>query len=224
MSRDERLKKAIIYLKSNDEIYYQKDFADKIGVSNTNLSSAIRGSEKYLSDAFFRKVVIAYPEFSLDWFLTGSGDMIVSQLPSNTPTENISLPLVNLDSVGGMDSQNAILEPEYIEKYVPFADARTNDFCIYQSGNSMSPEIPPGTILHVREVVDWQDYIGYGGYFVLVLDDDRRITKIVDKSAIDATKFVLCKSINPEHADEELPRAKIVRVFKIIHVLINSGW
>jgi hypothetical protein len=138
--------------------------------------------------------------------------------------EVISIPLVHIDSVGGVHSQNAILEPEYVEKYVPFADARANDFCIYQSGDSMYPKIPPGAILHVREVVDWQDYFGYGGLFVIVLDDDRRITKIVDKSAIDATKFVLCKSINPEHADEELPRAKIVRVFKIIHVLINSGW
>lgn len=222
MGKNQRLKDVIHYLKKAGVISLQKEFAEKLGINPANVSNAIGGNEKYLSDSFFRRIHLTFPMLSLNWLLTGEGEMLAN--PDQDGVSSIRLPLVHIDSVGGIHSQNAILEPEYIEKYVPFADAKVNDFCIYQSGDSMYPKIPPGAILHVREVVDWQDYFGYGGLFVLVLDDDRRITKIVDKSAIDATKFVLCKSINPEHADEELPRAKIVRVFKIIHVLINSGW
>ena len=159
---------------------------------------------------------------SLHWLLTGEGEMLAN--PDHDGVSSIRLPLVHIDSVGGIDSQNAILEPEYVEKYIPFVDAKTNDFCIYQSGDSMAPTIPSGAILHLREVVDWQEYFGYGDYYVLLLADDRRITKQVVRSETDASKYVFCKSINPDHSDEELPRSFIKRVFKIIHVLTNNGW
>ena len=149
---------------------------------------------------------------------------LYNQSSNINSSEITSLPLVHIGSVGGIDSQNAILEPEYVEKYLPFVDAKTNDICIYQSGDSMAPTIPSGAILHLREVVDWQEYFGYGDYYVLLLADDRRITKQVVRSETDASKYVFCKSINPDHSDEELPRSFIKRVFKIIHVLTNNGW
>ena len=222
MSRCVRLKEVIQYLKQSGVIKLQKDFASQLGMSAPNLSSAISGDTKYLSDAFFRRIVTNYPQFSLRWLLSGEGVMLANPDIVNTSSSN--LPLIHIDSVGGIHSDNAIVAPEYIERYVPFMDSQADDFCIYQSGESMSPTIPSGAILHLREVVNWQEYFGYGGYFVLLLADGRRITKQVLRGETDPNKFVLCKSINPDHSDEELPRSFIRRVFKIINVLTNNGW
>lgn len=221
MGKNQRLKDVIHYLKKIGVISLQKEFAEKLGINPANVSNAIGGNEKYLSDSFFRRVHLTFPMLSLNWLLTGEGEMVADNGTTNNPQ---SLPLIHIDSVGGIHSDNAMVAPEYIERYVPFMDSQADDFCIYQSGESMSPTIPSGAILHLREVVNWQEYFGYGGYFVLLLADGRRITKQVVRGETDPTKYILCKSINPDHSDEELPRSFIRRVFKIINVLTNNGW
>lgn len=221
MGKNQRLKDVIQYLKKTGVISLQKEFAEKLGINPANVSNAIGGNEKYLSDSFFRRIHLTFPMLSLNWLLTGEGEMVADNGITNNPQ---SLPLIHIDSVGGIHSDNAMVAPEYVERYVPFMDSQADDFCIYQSGESMSPTIPSGAILHLREVVNWQEYFGYGGYFVLLLADGRRITKQVVRGETDPNKFVLCKSINPDHSDEELPRSFIRRVFKIINVLTNNGW
>jgi hypothetical protein len=198
----------------------QMDMASLLSCNQSYISK-LQSSKQDLSDENRAKLVSKFGEDIVSKY-ESSRTKLYRQAP--VASEITSLPLVHIDSVGGIDSHNAILEPEYVEKYIPFVDAKTNDFCIYQSGDSMAPTIPSGAILHLREVVDWQEYFGYGDYYVLLLADDRRITKQVVRSETDSSKYVFCKSINPDHSDEELPRSFIKRVFKIIHVLTNNGW
>ena len=135
------------------------------------------------------------------------------------------IPLIHIDSVGGIHSPNSLTNSEqYMERMIPFPDARPDDVAILQSGDSMSPTIPPGAILQIRRVVDWQEYFGYGNVFVLWLNDDRRITKQVLKYVPDPKTYVTCHSYNPDAADEELPKSMIKQVWKVVNVLINKGW
>ena len=162
-----------------------------------------------------------YPQLNIEWLCHGVGSMIKGK--EENPTTR-TLPLIHIDSVGGTTSDNSIISPEYIERYIPFADAKAEDVCIYQSGESMSPTIPAGAILHLREVTNWREYFGFGGYFVFLLADGRRITKQVLKGEHDPHNCVMVHSINPLYSDEEIPRSFITRVFKIINVLVNNGW
>lgn len=135
------------------------------------------------------------------------------------------IPLIHVDGVGGMRSSNLLSSSEqYVERLVPFPDARQGDVAILQSGNSMSPTIPPGAILQIRRVEGWREYFGYGNDFVLWLEDDRRITKQVLKCDEDPKNYIVCHSYNPEVADEELPKSMIQEVWKVVNVLINKGW
>ena len=147
--------------------------------------------------------------------------------PAEAPqsAEVRQIPLIHIDSVGGVHSPNALAASEqYVERLVPFPDARPGDVAILQSGNSMAPTIPAGAILQIRRVEGWREYFGYGNDFVLWLDDDRRITKQVLKYAPDPQNYVTCHSYNPEAGDEELPKSMIVEVWKVVNVLINKGW
>ena len=107
---------------------------------------------------------------------------------------------------------------------LPFTEARTGDVAILQSGTSMLPTIPPGSVLLIREVVDWKEYFGYGGLFVLLLKDGRRITKEIRRYDEDARNYVWCVSYNPEVADEELPKSMIREVWKVIKFQADFGW
>lgn len=198
-----------------------------------NLSNGYVGSiEQTIMPNKLSIISRQYPELNTAWLLTGDGEMLNSaesnnSNPSLQPTEKDYklIPLIHIDSVGGMHSRNDVVdEIEYVEKYVPFMDAHDGDIAILQSGDSMIPTIPPGSILQIRKVENWREYFGYGGIFVLLLTDGRRITKEVNRYAPDPKNYVMCISHNPAVADEELPKSMIATVWKVIKILTDRGW
>lgn len=208
-----------------------KTFENKCDLSTGYVTSMRKGfgSEK------LKNVLNAFPDLNRDWLLYGEGEMLNS--PSESPkaghefksyfkeTKNILVPLINVDSVGGMEGRNIeVADGQFIEALIPFPDARPDDWAIHQSGESMAPAIPAGAILQIRQVIDWQEYFGYGNVYVLWLNDDRRITKLVKKYDLDPQNYVLCCSYHPDYADEELPKKMIKQVWKVVNVLINKGW
>lgn len=226
-----------IYQFINETNINVRQFEKKVGLSNGAVSKMGNSTRRSVLD----KIFLAYPSINQVWLLTGEGEMLRNK-PQNevenlSPEEQMQLnsaiqegkvtyvPLVNIDSVGGVHSPNALSSSEqYIERMIPFLDARPGDVAILQSGNSMSPTIPAGAILQIRRVDGWREYFGYGSDFVLWLTDERRITKQVLKYEADPKNYVTCHSYNPESADEELPKSMIKEVWKIINVLINKGW
>lgn len=210
-------------------------FARSIGVHPTQIYDLQSGKTKSISPAMARKILTVYPQFNKLWLLTGEGEMLNPATesiadengfhPDFREHKDVMVPLVHIDSVGGVHSPNLLTSGEqYVERMVPFPDARPEDVAILQSGSSMTPTIPPGAILQIRKVDGWREYFGYGSDFVLWLTDDRRITKQVLKYIPDPEHYVTCHSYNPEVADEELPKAMIKEVWKVVNVLINKGW
>ena len=201
--------------------------AIKSGISPSNLKNMLDGKQT-ITDKTMHRIHDAYPQFSIDWLKNGNGQMIVATTPSitgNDQTNYTLVPLINIDSVGGMASTNSLsVGEQFIERLIPFTGAKEDDRAIYQTGESMTPLISAGSILHIRKVNDWKEYFGYGGVFVLWLKDDRRITKQVLKYKPDPSNYVTCHSFNPDYADEELPKHFIREVWKVIKVLTDKGW
>lgn len=190
------------------------------------------------------KIKTAFPELNIIWLTAGIGDMlnkdetnkIQEEYFSSINTENTNtnnsigvdyrmVPIIHIDSVGGMHSSNTIVsEPQYIEGYAPFTDAKEGDICIIQSGDSMVPTCPSGSLLLLRQVINWREYMGYGNIFVIELTDGRRITKEVTRYNEDPKDYVWCVSHNPNVPDEELPKSMIASVWKVIKIQIDKGW
>lgn len=203
-----------------------RQFEKNVGLSNGAVSKMGNSTRRSILD----KIFLAYPDINQVWLLTGEGEMLKSDIEKIEDTNTaekaqLFIPLVHIDSVGGIHSPNALVSSEqYIERMIPFPDARPGDVAILQSGNSMSPTIPAGAIMQIRRVDGWREYFGYGNDFVLWLTDERRITKQVLKYDADPANYVTCHSYNPESADEELPKSMIKEVWKVVNVLINKGW
>ncbi len=76
----------------------------------------------------------------------------------------------------------------------------------------------------IRKVEGWRNISVMDTLFVLFLNDGRRILKEVRKFAENSKDFVLCVSHNKEYEPEELPKAMIVSVYKVIMALTNDGF
>lgn len=76
MNKKERLNEAVSYLIYKGVVKTQKDIADKMGASRSNVSSALSGKEAALTDNFIGRFCATFKEISYTWLLLGHGDMI----------------------------------------------------------------------------------------------------------------------------------------------------
>lgn len=211
-------------------------FAKSINVSQQSLNRIFcidkrNGKYPSISNDIKQGIINVYGKDEI-WFITDTDvngyEMLKNEkneVSTKDGTNYLLVPIVHIDSVGGMHSDNSMTsEPQYIEGYVPFVNAREGDRAIFQSGTSMIPTIPPGSIMQIREVVNWKEYFGYGNIFVIELKDGRRITKEVRRYDENPQEYIWCVSHNPDVQDEELPKSMITSVWKVIKVLTDKGW
>lgn len=82
--RQAQLQEVFDYLKSIGRIHTRKDLAEAIGSRPESISSALNGSERYLTDNLFKKLALEFGDvISRDWLETGEGDMLVTQSIGN---------------------------------------------------------------------------------------------------------------------------------------------
>lgn len=74
--KQNRLRKVFDYLVFSGAFKTQGEFAEIIAANKTNLSSAMNGNEKYLSDSLFQKICTAFPALNEEWLKTGEGEML----------------------------------------------------------------------------------------------------------------------------------------------------
>lgn len=79
MDKKDRFKNAFNYLKSKGYIHTQKDLADLMKSSPTNISSALKGIESVLTDRFLIRFNKTFDcVFNQNWLLNDEGDMLAS--------------------------------------------------------------------------------------------------------------------------------------------------
>lgn len=209
-------------------------FAKSINVSQQSMNRIFcvdkrNGKYPSISNEIKQGIIDTYGKDEI-WFISDissyrQSEIIPQEEQHPTDSSYKLVPVIHIDSVGGMHSDNDIAgEPQYIEGYVPFVNAQEDDKAIYQSGDSMIPTIPPGSLMQIREVRNWREYFGYGNIFVIELTDGRRITKEVSRYSENPKDYIWCISHNPGVPDEELPKSMIASVWKVIKVLTNKGW
>lgn len=86
-----RLNKGFEYLRSIGMVHTQADVAKAMGASRPNVSSALKGDGKVLTDKFLKRFANAFDVLSQDWLLTGEGPMLTSDMSGsgdNSPNVN----------------------------------------------------------------------------------------------------------------------------------------
>lgn len=186
------------------------------GLSNGSVSKV----GQQISTKMLEKIQAQYPNVNRDWLLTGNGEMLVAEEPVTTE-EVVMVPLYNLDARGGFGT-NEVLEPEYVDTLMPFSCsmARPGDIAIHVYGNSMYPKYPNGTILLIRQLETWYEYVELGAAYVIETTDGQRYLKNV--CGAEREGFFLLKSINPEFDPSEMPKTLIRHMFRVVASLERS--
>ncbi|WP_299673308.1 hypothetical protein [uncultured Tenacibaculum sp.] len=85
-----RLRLVINHIKFVGEYKTQKSISEKIDFEATNLSAALNGNKRYLTENLIDRFIKNFPEFNKNWIITGNGTMIKTEEGDQTGINPLS--------------------------------------------------------------------------------------------------------------------------------------
>ena len=198
--------------------------AEEIGLKSPQSFYDIKAGRHGISKELASKIQGKYLNMSMEWLLTGEGEMLStgnaapveetaehSQLIPAPPGKGI--PLIPLPAMAGFLKGSADLDRNEIEwYYVPaFSDCT---FLIRVKGDSMFPRYLSGDIVACREVHDTGTFFQWGKAYVLDTDQGVVLKRVRRSERPD---HILCVSDNPDYEPFDVP------VTSIYHLAIVRG-
>ena len=93
MDKKTRFNAAYDYLLSIGRIHKQKDIAAAMSSTEANISQALKGHPKVLTDNFLLRFLTAFPDiFSMSWMFTGKGTMLLNDPQPKQSAQTYTLP------------------------------------------------------------------------------------------------------------------------------------
>jgi len=196
-------------------------FAERVGFKTPQgVRELLKGNTRTLSEQAQYKILHSFPEINPSWLLTGIGEMLLTESPPIEPPpesgDTILIPFASPDFIGGTRFNEEVNTEEYINGYLPFPTsiAHQGDLVVPIYGDSMEPTYKSGSMVLIREVELWREYLELGCAYVIGLVDDRRVIKTV-MAGSDADHFLLV-SINPAYQPQEIAKDIIRSVWRVI--------
>lgn len=197
-----------------------KDFEIQAGLAN---AAAARISENSRSSTFDR-ISIAFPELDIDWLRTGEGEMLKTlqqgESPAlETPSTDVSsskshwIPLIPTSAHGGSLNDFVVsIKNSDCEKVL--SPIRGADFAIPVTGDSMAPEYPNGSQVHIKKI-DETAFIEWGKVYVLDTCNGTVIKRVVPS---ENEGCIRCVSINPlpDYAPFDVRMNDIFGMYRVV--------
>ena len=208
-----------------------------IGASKGVLSRAIANGTD-IQTKWLEAIVENYPQYSAQWLLTGTGDMLKSnritratpgdQMPvvSRKDTDNSTInqiddadilstrPRIPMDAAAGSLSiaLNGVTASE-CERLPVIPTFPKYDFTITARGDSMMPDFISGDELACTFVQESR-FIQWGRPHVLDTAQGVVLKRIFDQAV-----SILCRSINPAYPDFEIPKSEIYHMALVVGLI-----
>ncbi|GIJ93401.1 hypothetical protein CAPN002_06190 [Capnocytophaga stomatis] len=189
-------------------------FYKKTGLSNGFLDKNRNiGSDKceIISDA--------YPDLSLEWLITGKGEMLKSErnLPVATYTESLNegIPLIPLDAMAGVGSgEVSVLELDCERYVIPMFKGA--DYLIPVKGSSMYPKYNSGDVVACKKLSLQDIFFQWNKVYVLDTEQGALIKRICKGSD---NEHITLVSDNEKYEPFELHKSQIYAVALVVGVV-----
>lgn len=165
-----------------------------------------------------------YPNLSLEWLLTGKGEMLKIDKPSDSKAtkKQISyktLPLIPIDAIAGVpagDFQGVRFSD--CEQYrIPDFEAKGAEFLIRVSGSSMYPKYSNGDILACKKI-DQILFIQWGKVYVIDSSQGSLVKRLFEDK--NNKENLICVSDNKENYPPfSIPKSDIRSLSIVIGVI-----
>lgn len=208
-----RINKCVDYLRLKGIDRTQQELADRLGYSRANVSAAINGNPRYLTEAFLHRFAKAYLEYiNEDWLLTGNGEMEKPDKKATRPHIPSDRAVVSAGFVGKAIGSVAECECEIRPVMTPFP---WYDFTIEVDGDSMEPELQHGDTIVCRWINSSEDIHPKNIYVV-----DSAEGAVVKQLSRDDSNLI-CHSINPRYPDFVIPLDSVLRIARVEGLVRN---
>lgn len=214
MERSDRIKKAFEYLRFQGLAGTQDEVAQKMNRQRTNVSSALNGKERYLTDSFIRAFCKAFDVINPEWLINGEGEMLIGvDKPEISYTKG--KPYYNVDFIGGFDlvMNDQTRNPDYLIDFQKYEEA---DCWCNITGHSMEPLISSGDIIALKEMKDWRDFILFGEVYGIITDDMRTVKTVTKSQKGEDFLQLVPENKTEEYQPQDIPVKLIRKVFKVL--------
>lgn len=203
-------------------------FAKKCGLVATQIYDLNSGKIKKISSGVANKIIKAFPHYSLQWVLTGEGDMlndsseieeeviqsaVVSRKNPYSQMQSHVVPLVPTEALANSLS-------EYLGAGVRRSDCQNivssvpgAELAIRISGDSMLPNFQDGMIVFLKQINEVA-FIPWGNTLVLDTVNGAFIKNVFPCE--DDDSYVIARSSNPNYPPMRIPKDSIYRMFRIL--------
>lgn len=218
----------------------KNSFSKAIGLSNNVTITRIINEQRTPSRTTCEKVVRAFPQYSLDWLLTGSGDMMVdisdksSSIQSNAHAVEdlnyMNVPVVHIKArcgylagyadegyIDSLPTMPVIVDKTYHGRYMIFEaegdsmdDGTRNSIC--DGDKLLCREVRRDLWLPKLHINDW--------YFVIVHRTEGITIKQI--TAQDENGNITCHSLNDMFNDYTVNLDDVAEIYNVIKVVERS--
>lgn len=201
-----RFLQSIDYLKDNGKARTHEEIAEMSQTSRPNVSSAISGNPRYVTEPFIKRFSRAYSNYiNEEWLLTGEGQM---EKPGRDKRPHYDAK-ASAGFMGGISEGK--MSAEFRAIATPFMNY---DFSIDASGDSMLPRIEDGDSLLCRKLHDrLNPPIGK-----ICVIDTREGAVVKEIKKINEENITL-HSLNPVYPDFEVEFDSILGVAEVVGLI-----
>lgn len=187
--------RAFRQLQADGKVKTQGDFAQLLGVSQNTISAAKNGDERYLTKSLIEKI-----------------EMILGQPAEPETTDTI--PVIPVEAMAGTLQEffQSVQEYDCERMISPIKGA---DYAIKVNGDSMSPEIPNGSHILLKRILEDQ-FVEWGKIFCLDTANGAVIKRVFPT---DDPEVVECRSINPEYPSFKVNTKHINGWYRVLMVM-----
>lgn len=198
-----------------------RQFESLIGSSDGKIAKFIASNSSLKSDTLI-KVMEIFPHLSINWLLTGEGEMLLSSsdkhegttkelrrnLEETTDLSKAGIPLIPVDAVAGFNGiDSPSIHIDDCQRYlVPEFKQLNAEFMIRVSGSSMYPKYSSGDILACRKLTSY-NFIQWGKIYVIDSEQGAMVKRLFPCD--EQPDCVTCKSDNPNYPPFKLPTTEI---------------
>ncbi|MBQ4280010.1 MAG: S24 family peptidase [Rikenellaceae bacterium] len=187
-------------------------FARNIGLKRSENLYQIKKGNNGISRELADIITTKYPMVSKAWVLTGEGEMFLDAHKSGAESEGI--PFYNIDAISIYQSHREAEPLYYIA--IPIFDGC--DFAARCMSNAMTPDIPPGAIIVLKEIdataiLPGETYLVVTGNFCGV--------RIIRRGAGDDQLRLVPRNVQ-DYDEITLDPAQILKLFAVKGVIINK--
>ena len=209
----ERFTAAIDWLKKNRIILSQVEFAERAHFNPSQISEMLNGKRK-ISERTIHKISAAFPEISNAWLLTGEGEMLKHESPTELKS-NTSIPFFDIDVTASIAEafHDTPEIPQYYIDFPPLNDC-TAAFPVF--GESMEPDFFAGEVVLVKEITNVDSMLWGEPYLVITNANCDNLRTIKNVYLSEDRQYFILRATNPRYSgDTIISRNDVLKIFLV---------